>query len=120
MAQIHQETMQGDNMKDGIIELDTDRAKELGFTSDKYFGYLWKKGNYVIISTIGCNRQNSGYLRELFALIQKKGYGIKVPNPFPKMEEICKHYGFKKTSEYFKVAKTNIPVYIKTVGGKER
>ena len=105
-------------MKDGIINLDTKRGKEFGFTSDKYNGYIWKQGNFIVMSVIGCNVQNKGLLRELFSTIQRKGYGIKVPNPFPRMEAICKHYGFTETTELFEDRSEHIPVYVKSVSPK--
>jgi len=83
-------------MKDGIIKLDTDRGKQFSFTSDKYSGYLWKIGNYIIISFI----ESKGYLLNLFNAILRKGYGIKVPTPSVKMEKILKLKGFSKTFEY--------------------
>lgn len=83
------------DMKDGIIELDTDRGKELGFTSDKYGGYLWKQGNYIMLSMIN----SKGYLLNLFNAIKKKGYGVKVPTPLGRMEKIVQLKGFKRTWE---------------------
>lgn len=83
-------------MKDGIILLDSNKGKEIGFTSDNGFsGYLWKEGEYILISMI----ESKGRLLHLFNTIQRKGYGIKVPNPFPRMEEIVKLKGFKHTLE---------------------
>ena len=86
-------------MKDGIIELDTEFAKEIGFTSDKFQGYLWKVGNYIYISVIKSNNRKQGNLTSLFNAIQEKGFGIKVPTPFPLMEAICKKKGFETTIE---------------------
>ena len=100
-------------MKDGLIEMDTERGKVIGFTSDKFLkgSYLWLKDGFVYISFIASKAE--GNLRQLFQNITSKGYGIKVPNPFPKMEAICKHYGFQKTREYFKEAYEDIDVWIK-------
>ena len=85
-------------MKDGIIKIDTRRAKKFGFTSDKYFGWLWKKGNYITISLI----ESKGYLLALFNSILRVGYGIKVPTPFAKMQRILELKGFKQTYEWDK------------------
>jgi len=85
-------------MIDGIINIDTDRGKEFGFTSDKYSGWLWKTGNYIIISFI----ESRGYLLNLFNSILRKGYGIKVPTPFARMQKILELKDFKQTFEYSK------------------
>ena len=80
----------------GIITLDSDRAKEFGFTSGKFGGYLWKSGNEIWISFIVSYDQGKGNLRMLFDKIIKSGYRIVVPTPFARMEMICKKYGMKK------------------------
>ena len=87
-------------MKEGVIELDTEFAKEIGFTSDKFEGFLWKVGDCIYISCIKSINRKQGNLSTLFSTIQEKGFGIKVPSPFPLMESICKQKGFKKTVEY--------------------
>ena len=50
---------------DGIIPMDCELAKELGFTSDKFesFSYLWKQGEYILISMIESKEKNKGYLK---------------------------------------------------------
>jgi len=88
-------------MYDGIIELDSEFAKVIGFTSNKFMGYLWKEGNIITISLIESRVEGSGYLRELFHLIELKGFKIKVPNPLPKMQSILEHYGFSMHIEPF-------------------
>ncbi len=95
-------------MEDGIINLDSDRGKQFGFTSDKYFGWLWKKGDYIIISFI----ESKGYLLNLFNAILKAGYGIKVPTPFARMQKILELKGFKKTFEFDK-AFGEVEVWVK-------
>ena len=89
-----------ERMKDKIIELDTEFAKEIGFTSDKFEGFLWKVEKYIYISCIKSIRPKQGNLSSLFNAIREKGFGIEVPSPFPLMEFICEQKGFKKTVEY--------------------
>lgn len=84
-----------------IIEPDTTFAKELGFTSDRFEGWLGKKDGYIYISFIISLQSGKGHLSELFQNIQKKGYGIKVPTPFAHMRAIIKKKGFHKTVEPF-------------------
>ncbi len=79
------------------IELDSVFAKELGFTSDKFDGYLWKNGEYITISFIVSKQEGKGNLSRLFKTINEKGYKIEVPTPFANMELILICHGFKKT-----------------------
>lgn len=83
------------------IDLDTPEAHEIGFTSDKFDGYLWKGDHHITISVITSRHPGQGNLSRLFDAIQAKGLGIRVPNPFPRMEAICKKKGFIKTQEPF-------------------
>lgn len=87
--------------KDGPIELDSTLGKQLGFTSDKFDGWLWKKGEYITVSFIESLQQGQGNLSKLFDSITTKGYGIKVPTPFARMQSIIIAKGFKRTEEPF-------------------
>lgn len=78
----------------GIINLDSDFAKKIGFTSDKFAGYLWKKGNRIIISTIFSIEEGKGNLKSLFAEIESFGFKVIVPTPLPLMESILRRWGF--------------------------
>ena len=101
----------------GKIDLDSRFGKEIGFTSNRFDcgSYLFKVGNYVYISFIHSKEQGKGYLSSLFDAIQNKGFGIKVPTPFAKMEAICVKKGFKKTQEFFEAAGENADVYVNPV-----
>ena len=99
-------------MKDGIIILDGKFATEIGFTCDKFEGYLWKKGDYIYISVIKSLNPRYGDLSTLFDSIQEKGFGIKVPTPFPLMESICKRKGFKLSSEHHKEYNESVDVWV--------
>ena len=72
-----------------IIKLDSNKAKKLGFTSDKFFGWLWEDGKYMWISFIESNQEHQGNLRQLFDRIEELGYIIIVPTPSNRMAEIC-------------------------------
>ncbi len=91
--------MSGERVKDGIINLDTDRAKPFGFTSDKYDGYLWKTDGRIMISFIKSRQEGRGNLSRLFQSIWNAGYEVAVPTPLGKMPLILKHKGFKQTFE---------------------
>jgi hypothetical protein len=83
----------------GLIELDSDFAKRVGFISSRFIScsYLWGEGNRVIINTIECTDRRRGYLRDLFRAIWNLGVEIAVRTPLGTMEQILMHYGFKKT-----------------------
>ena len=76
-------------MKDGLIDLGTPRADELGFTSELFDGYLWKHGNNIIISFIDSKHPGKGNLKRLFDGIEAKGFAIAVPTPSRRMHAIC-------------------------------
>lgn len=80
--------------KDEIIELDTPFAKELGFTSDRFDGWLWQKGDVLIVSFIISKQPGKGYFGRLIDEIKEKGFSIQVPTPSARMETILKARGF--------------------------
>lgn len=83
-------------MEDGIILVDTERGKEIGFTSDRFSGdsYLWVDGDRILISLIFSRHPGSGHLSELFRAIEGKGFRIAVPTPFNHMQVILRKKGF--------------------------
>jgi hypothetical protein len=78
---------------DGIINLDSKRGKRLGFTSDLFDGYLWKRGRRIIISFIESLDPGKGHLKALFDRIESLGYTIAVPTPSKRMRVICEKRG---------------------------
>jgi hypothetical protein len=84
---------------DGIIQIDTDRAKMFGFTSDKFSSdsYLWKNSNYITISFIVSLKK--GNFKKLINEIINHNFGIKIPTPLPMMERIVRKCGYKQIFE---------------------
>ena len=80
-------------MKNGIINLNTNRAKSHGFTSDKFHGYLWKRDILIWISNITSIAPGKGNIRALFDNIEKAGYCLMVPTPSNRMKAICERRG---------------------------
>lgn len=78
---------------DGIIELDDDRAICLGFTSDKFTGYLWKNGDSIIVSFIASKQR--GNFKDLVHRIHSLGLTVKVPTPLGRMKGIVLKNGYK-------------------------
>jgi len=81
-------------INEGIIEIDTDSAKELGFTSDKFSNssYLWRKDNTIIISFIIA--VGKGAFCQLIKTIQDKGFDFEIPTPSNRIREIAKKQGW--------------------------
>ena len=74
---------------DRIIKPDDDFAKTIGFTNDKFSGWLWEDEKYMWISLITSKYPGKGNLRVLFDKIEEHGYIIIVPIPSNRMIEIC-------------------------------
>ena len=89
--------MEQDNMTlpDGQIDPDSEAGKLIGFTSDKFEGWLWKSGDRVMISMIISLQPNKGNLSALFKAIEAQGLRVAVPTPFVHLEAIIKSKGFK-------------------------
>jgi len=79
---------------DGIIELNTPIANELGFTEDKFFGYLWKRGDMIIISFIESRHPGKGNFSKLVNTILSKGFTVGVPTALRQMQAILISKGF--------------------------
>ena len=94
-------TIRGFSMKQskGIFSFGHPLAEKLGFTEDKFDGWLGKKDGYIYISFIISKAQGKGNLTKLFNNILSLGYGIKVPTPFERMKQICVKKGFRKSIE---------------------
>lgn len=92
-------------MQDGIIKLDSTEGKELGFTSDKFHGYLWKKDNTITISLIEAVNEGKGYFKKLINTILRKGYRVEIPTPLGRMKYIVKKNGY--TQQMVKDKDTN-------------
>ncbi len=98
---------------DGIVELDTPIAQELGFISDLFDGYLWLHPGEIYISFIESVKPGQGNLSRLLDRCWELGLTIKVPTPFPHMEAILKHKGFKHTTEWVEAANAPCEVWVK-------
>lgn len=101
------------NIPEGIIDLGTEAAKELGFDEQLFEGYLWKTDNAIIISFIISKKPRNGNLSRLFNNILNMRYSIKVPTPFKLMETILIKKGFTKTHERSDYFQEDVEIWIK-------
>lgn len=73
----------------------------IGWTPDKFTGYIAVSGKTVWIKVIQSKRRGEGYLRRFFENLLEKGYTIKVVSPMETMEKICIHYRMTPSIENF-------------------
>jgi hypothetical protein len=71
----------------------------LGFTPDKFEGYLWLTDRAIYISLVVSLDERKGHVRGLIDRILASGYTVKVPVPSVRMESILRRKGFTQTWE---------------------
>ena len=78
----------------GIIEIDSERGKQLGFTSDRFHAdsYLWDDDGRVMVSFIHSKAKES--FKALVDAILAEGKAVAVPTPLPRMEQIVRKNGY--------------------------
>ena len=102
--------------KDGIIQLNSPFAKELGFTSDKFWNsWLWKTGDRITISMIWVRPrlQGKGYFTQLLKAIWDKGYEVAIPTSLGIMNGIVRKNGFQKTMVFDKNFNDYVELWVK-------
>ena len=82
-------------MKDGHIAPDSEEGSELGFTEDKFSGWLWKNGDRIIVSMIESKQQGKGNFKWLIDNIKAQGYKVDIPTPIGRMSDILRDNGYK-------------------------
>ena len=87
--------------EDFEIRVDSVWGQAFGFTSDKFFGWLWKKGDEIVISFIESLDRNKGNVSRLFRRIEEMGYRIAVPTPLGKMVMMLMKWGYKPEMRNF-------------------
>ena len=92
-------------------------AGDLGFTPDRFDGWLWRVGKTIYISFIVSKEEGQGHLSELFNAIWRKGFTVKVPTPFARMEAILRNKGFVRTVEHSEQMGGDVEVWLKRTGG---
>lgn len=85
--------------KGRIVNLGDPFAEEIGFTRDRFDGYLWRIGQAVYISLVVSKQPGQGHLSALFEALWEKGYTVRVPTPLPRMEAILRAEGFEEKRE---------------------
>lgn len=96
---------------DGYIKPDSIFAKELGFISENFTGYLWKDDKNIWISLIESKNEGRKNLSKLFNKIEELGYKIVVPTALRQMELICLKRKMKKV--LVEVSEEVVECYVK-------
>jgi hypothetical protein len=86
-------------ISDGLIETGSEAADLLGFTADKFHGWLWKAGDAIYISLVVSLKPGQRHFSNLVDNILAQGYTVKVPNPLGKMRDILLRKGFSQSVE---------------------
>jgi hypothetical protein len=83
----------------GIIEIDTERGKQLGLTSDRFMPgtYLWEEPTRIMISFV--HTVGRGNFKALVAAIHAEGKDVSVPTPLASMERIVRKNGYIRSVE---------------------
>lgn len=85
---------------EGMIAVDSDAGRELGFTSDRFDGWLWKHGGVVVVSFIVSKEPGKGHFSQLLDAIWATGNKAQVPTPLGRMVAILQGKGFKAKTEW--------------------
>ena len=82
-----------------IIELDSERGHQLGFTTIKFGhgSYLWDEPSRVLVSFV--HSLARGNFRALVAAIHAEGKAVAVPTPLGNMEHIVRKNGYVHSVE---------------------
>jgi hypothetical protein len=103
---------------DFVCEPGDPRVKGYGWVKSKFRGYLSIEGKTIWVSSVWSIQMGKGNYSRLIKNLHNSGFLIKVPSPFPRMIEICKHLGFIKTTEWFPEAGEMIDVWV--LGGGDK
>lgn len=95
---------------DGMINVDSKVGRVLGFTSDKFAGWLWKKDGAIYISFIASKEEGKGHFRQLLDTLEATGLDIKVPTPSNRMCLILGKRDYKLEYEYSPVFGENCEI----------
>ena len=106
----------GDGPNDVLIEVDSKKGKELGFTSDVFstHSFLVEKNNVLWISFVEIKKElrGKGVFTKFLNHCRKRYTKICIPTPFPVMEHILQKYDAKQTKEYCNKMEDWIDVWV--------
>lgn len=77
----------------------TSTAERLGFTHNRFKGYIYLTGGCVWVSLVESKAPKKGHFSSFIRGLVAKGYTVKVPCPIGEMPSILKHLGFSESKE---------------------
>ena len=85
-----------DDAKSNVVLPGSKFGKELGFTSDKFEGYLWRNGNTeIVIPLIESLHPGKGNFTNLAKTLMDRYQVIYIPVVSNKMKSVATKLGFK-------------------------
>ncbi len=66
---------------EGCCPAGSERAQALGFTTERFQGYIWLSGSTCWLSLVVSLQPGQGHLSELIRGLLERGYEVRVPNP---------------------------------------
>jgi hypothetical protein len=103
----------------GMIAIDSERGKELGFTSDRFSpdSYLWEEPERIMISLIFS--RTPGNFRYLVRRIHEQGKDVAVPTPLGDMRRIVEKCGYQFALEFDEATDGTCEVWTCSAPAKE-
>jgi hypothetical protein len=107
-------------MIDGEVRIGDPLAEELGFTADRFDGYLWLVGTELYVSLVDAKVQGQGHFRAFVEKALAKGLTVKIPTPLGRMEVIVRRWGFEHTVEPSEIGACEVWVRREPLPPKEK
>lgn len=100
------------SLSDGIIELDSERGKSLGFTSERFGdgSYLWARDGAIIVSFIVSNKR--GNFRALADVIRMMRLRVEIPTPLGRMRQIVSQAGYRQTFRFCEEVGESVEIWV--------
>lgn len=84
---------------DGCRPAGCEFANRIGFTAERFEGYLWEVDNTCYLSLVISRQPGQGHFSELLAALKRHGFSIVVPQPLGTMQTILTKKGFRPSAE---------------------
>lgn len=84
-----------------MLLIEPSHSSIIGWTPDRFTGYIAVDNKTVWIKVIQSNHQGEGYLRRFVQGLIARNYDVKVVSPMETMEKICIHYKMIPSVEDF-------------------
>ena len=97
-------TYTDDDVRRDLVLLDSEKGKELGLTSDRFYenSYLWivEEENTLFLSLLMSKEEHKGYVLNILNKGKERGYTMKACTVSSRMDNILKKFGFISKGGY--------------------